>query len=118
MALRPQPYIWHPRQNNQIRHVFSNMAKIHFLNVGNGDCTIVEHDSGRNTVIDINQVEYAEEVRKNNFGNLNQKSFPTDPIQYLKKHSISDIFRFVLTRLSVSLSRNRTFHGSRRLLCF
>ena len=28
--------------------------KIHFLNVGHGDCTIIEHDSGRITMIDIN----------------------------------------------------------------
>jgi len=28
--------------------------KIHFLNVGHGDCTIIEHSSGRLTMIDIN----------------------------------------------------------------
>jgi len=30
------------------------MLRIHFLNVGHGDCTIVEHPSGRLTMIDIN----------------------------------------------------------------
>jgi beta-lactamase superfamily II metal-dependent hydrolase len=30
------------------------MLKIHFLNVGHGDCTVIEHPSGRLTVIDIN----------------------------------------------------------------
>lgn len=30
------------------------VLKIHFLNVGHGDCTIVEHPSGRITMIDIN----------------------------------------------------------------
>lgn len=30
------------------------MVKIHFLNVGHGDCTVIEHASGRVTVIDIN----------------------------------------------------------------
>lgn len=29
-------------------------VEIHFLNVGHGDCTYVEHDSGRLTMIDIN----------------------------------------------------------------
>lgn len=29
-------------------------TKIHFLNVGHGDCTIIEHASGRITMIDIN----------------------------------------------------------------
>lgn len=30
------------------------MMKIHFLNVGHGDCTIVEFPSGRLMMIDIN----------------------------------------------------------------
>ena len=30
------------------------MVKIHFLNVGHGDCTIIEHHSERVTMIDIN----------------------------------------------------------------
>jgi beta-lactamase superfamily II metal-dependent hydrolase len=30
------------------------MAAVHFLNVGAGDCTIIEHASGRLTMIDIN----------------------------------------------------------------
>lgn len=31
-----------------------NKTTIHFLNVGHGDCTIIEHPSGRLTMIDIN----------------------------------------------------------------
>ena len=30
------------------------MTRIHFLNVGHGDCTIIEHASGRITMVDIN----------------------------------------------------------------
>lgn len=30
------------------------MVKIHFLNVGHGDCTIIEHASGNITMVDIN----------------------------------------------------------------
>lgn len=30
------------------------VLKVHFLNVGHGDCTIIEHPSGKVTVIDIN----------------------------------------------------------------
>jgi len=30
------------------------MLKVHFLNVGHGDCAIIEHPSGRITMIDIN----------------------------------------------------------------
>jgi len=33
------------------------MASVHFLNVGAGDCTIIEHDSGNLTMIDINNGE-------------------------------------------------------------
>src|SRR5438552_3460135 len=32
----------------------SLMLRIHFLNVGHGDCTIIEHPSGRLSMIDIN----------------------------------------------------------------
>lgn len=40
---------------------------IHFLNVGHGDCTIIEHPSGRITMVDIN----------------NSKSLPDDDIDAL-----------------------------------
>ncbi|MHB8522741.1 MAG: ComEC/Rec2 family competence protein [Limisphaerales bacterium] len=33
------------------------MVKIHFLNVGHGDCTIIEHASGNITMIDINNAD-------------------------------------------------------------
>jgi competence protein ComEC len=35
--------------------------KIHFLNVGHGDCTIIEHPSGRLTMIDINNASQIDE---------------------------------------------------------
>jgi hypothetical protein len=31
-----------------------NIKKIHILNVGHGSCTLIEHPSGRLTMIDIN----------------------------------------------------------------
>ncbi len=36
--------------------------KLHFLNVGHGDCTIIEHDSGRITMIDINNGDDIDET--------------------------------------------------------
>jgi len=30
------------------------MLRVHFLNVGHGDCTIIEHPSGRLTMVDVN----------------------------------------------------------------
>jgi hypothetical protein len=42
-----------------------SMLRIHFLNVGHGDCTIISHPSGRLTMIDINNCQdYDEESFK------------------------------------------------------
>ncbi|MDP3935492.1 MAG: hypothetical protein Q8Q56_00640 [Alphaproteobacteria bacterium] len=35
-----------------------NILRIHFLDVGHGDSTIIEHPSGRITVIDLNETNY------------------------------------------------------------
>ena len=45
------------------------MLRVHFLNVGHGDCTLIEHPSGRLTMIDINNsqdydVETKQEVKE------------------------------------------------------
>jgi competence protein ComEC len=49
------------------------MLRVHFLNVGHGDCTIIEHPSGRLTMVDVNNCqeydsgsfqEYAQERRR------------------------------------------------------
>ena len=29
------------------------MSRVHFLNVDEGDCSWIEHDSGSNTIVDI-----------------------------------------------------------------
>src|ERR1043165_1279556 len=43
------------------------MLKVHFLNVGHGDCTIIEHPSGRLTMIDINNSQNSDQ---DTFGEL------------------------------------------------
>lgn len=92
------------------------MAKIHFLNVLDGDCNIIQHDSGRVSVIDVSNAYNADDtdeekavkeikekfVKKTNFVpdgkiNYNQKENPDNPIQYLQKLNIKDIFRFIIT---------------------
>jgi competence protein ComEC len=93
------------------------MSTIHFLNVLEGDCNIIQHDSGRITVIDIsnasNAIETPEEARARNSierkemisrtqvpnGKIDykQKHIPDNPIQYLKKLGVTSIFRFVIT---------------------
>jgi competence protein ComEC len=92
------------------------MAKIHFLNVLDGDCSIIQHDTGRTTMIDVsnaynatdtNEEKAAKEiknkvVKKTNFvpdGKINyqQKEHPDNPIDYLTKLKVENIFRFIIT---------------------
>ncbi len=83
------------------------MAKIHFLNVDEGDCSIIEHDNGKVTMIDICCGNVEEKVSVTNIfsadpvnrcrGNYNQKAYPTNPVEYLKKHNVRSIFRYIQT---------------------
>lgn len=88
------------------------MAIVHFLNVGSGDCSIIQHDSGRVSVIDIcNGGRLAFEkmleayVRKAvppptslGSGDFRMRETPTDPIDYLERIGVTEsVFRFILT---------------------
>lgn len=103
------------------------MLKIHFLNVGHGDCVIVEFPSGRTTMVDINnasELEYdtIEEIFESNainesvfqnemykykfglisFGQLMEAAGYTikltNPIEYFENNiEKSNIFRFIST---------------------
>ena len=86
------------------------MASIHFLNVKEGDCSIIQHENGHVTMIDVSnafipQVEDAEsaEVIEKAFavealkGNYNQKANPTNPIEYLNTIGVTEIFRYIQT---------------------
>lgn len=97
------------------------MLKIHFLNVGHGDCTIIEFPSGRTTIVDINNSKIVDEETKSEIASLNpfgyeilkslgnegnillEKSVadfvaPVDPVEYMENHlPHSSIFRFILT---------------------
>ncbi len=62
------------------------MLKLHFLNVGKGNCTIIEHPTERISMIDIN-----------NFQKEDDETL-TDPIKYFKDNfPTSAIHRFILT---------------------
>jgi len=76
-----------------------NMGVIHFLNVKEGDCTWIKHDSGRNTVIDVSNGNAIIKETEMAFasGNHNQKNHPVNPVEYLKGFDVKSIFRFVLT---------------------
>jgi beta-lactamase superfamily II metal-dependent hydrolase len=87
------------------------MSKVHFLNVKNGDCSIIEHNSGRVSVIDVSNAKErtaAEKILESYLtkisaadsgvmGNFNQRSYPTNPIAYLEDRGINSVFRFIVT---------------------
>lgn len=86
------------------------MARIHFLNVEEGDCSIIQHDNGHVTMIDVCSAKDSAEVIKEEEkvfdtsesfsspkGNFQQKSHSENPVAYLKKNGISSIFRYIQT---------------------
>ena len=81
------------------------MSTIHFLNVKNGDCSIIQHNSGHVSVIDVcNASRHSERVEdfslhdSTTSGNYHQKGHPTNPIAYLKQVVKTDsIFRYIQT---------------------
>jgi beta-lactamase superfamily II metal-dependent hydrolase len=86
------------------------MARVHFLNVRNGDCSIIEHYSGRVTMIDICAGNTDEAVKKAEAdileafepssqasGNYGMRRRPTNPLAYMERHGIKSPFRFILT---------------------
>jgi len=99
------------------------MVKVHFLNVGHGDCMIIEHNSGRITMIDVNngqdldrttaeelypsfgllaeRIEIDELIGRNKYQILAERGYDialTNPIEYLKDHYPgADLFRYIQT---------------------
>lgn len=84
------------------------MPTVHFLNVGKGDCSIIQHGSGRVSVIDIcNGKKSADRLLKALIekrapfggvsGDYGMRHSPTDPIEYLSNLRVSHVFRFILT---------------------
>jgi competence protein ComEC len=109
------------------------MSTIHFLNVYEGDCNVIQHDSGRISVIDVsnadNNIDTPAEkamkesqaraqIRTRNYvpegkRNYGQKHLPDNPISYLKKLGINNVFRFVVTHPDMDhLDGIRDFFGS------
>jgi competence protein ComEC len=86
-----------------------NMGILHYLNVLEGDCSIIQHPSGHYTIIDVNNagldkkaemellLKKALAERAGVLGNFNQKEYPVNPISYLQSFGVNSIFRFILT---------------------
>ena len=84
------------------------MATIHFLNVKDGDCSLIKHNSGHVTVIDVCKAKPSEPIvevmsaqlaktERGVMGNFQQKKYPVNPISYMHDHGISNIFRYIQT---------------------
>jgi beta-lactamase superfamily II metal-dependent hydrolase len=87
------------------------MPRVHFLNVRNGACSIIQHGSGRVSVIDVNcafipaitmaTAYVAEQYQRKSWepvsGNYGQKEDEDNPVEDLRKLKVSRIFRFILT---------------------
>jgi len=75
--------------------------RLHFLNVKNGDCNILEHSSGNTTVVDISNGQECEPIsiatEAKVLGNFHQKENPENPICYLNDLGKTSIKRFILT---------------------
>lgn len=88
----------------------NNMAKIHFLNVKDGDCSIIQHENGDVTMIDVCCADASEErdIQKalsanesltgiHVKGNFRQKEHPENPLAYLQSLGVKTIFRYIQT---------------------
>jgi len=70
---------------------------IHFLNVGHGDCTIIEHESKNVTVIDIHNGNDLDPMSRQELQGIKGYDIPlTNPVEYLRtKFPGRSIFRYV-----------------------
>lgn len=97
------------------------MATIHFLNVDEGDCSIIQHEDDKVTMIDVccaHQHAIVEKAFTGNVlqpirGNFRQKDNPENPLSYLQMLGVKSIFRYIQTHPDMdhmdglnSISRN------------
>jgi competence protein ComEC len=86
------------------------MGTVHFLNVGKGDCTLIQHNTGHNSLIDIckgnheapekSALEMFMEMWEETHsvpGDFGMSKKPTNPVKYLQSLGIKSLFRFILT---------------------
>lgn len=71
---------------------------LHFINVGKGNCTIIDFPSGRLSVIDIDDSRTLSETQRRQML-LEKKASLTNPIDYILSNfeDREEIFRFILT---------------------
>src|SRR5690606_30242447 len=77
------------------------MSTAHFWNINPGACAVIEHNSGRCSVIDI-CCGYTEEDRTLKMymerqRNFRRADYPTNPLDYIERLGERSIFRFITT---------------------
>lgn len=87
------------------------MPIVHFLNVKEGDCSIIQHGSRRISVTDVYNARNPNESttalekafwtlrmeKAAGSGNFNQKAYSVNPIEYMRDFGYQGVFRFILT---------------------
>jgi len=84
------------------------VATIHYLNVKEGDCSVILHNSGHATVVDVCNAKSPELIAeavvaalaktdRGISGNFQQKKYPVNPVSYLREQGIGSIFRYIQT---------------------
>ena len=87
------------------------MPRVHFVNVAPGDCTIIQHVSKRVTVMDIcdgnmksaaleesKEMAYVYKIAAERVnGNFRMCESRTNPLDYMEKIGVKNVFRFVLS---------------------
>lgn len=69
------------------------MSTVHFLDVEPGDCSIIQHQSGWTTMIDVCSAHSTLRVGFN----LNSYKSPVNPVQYLRDLGVSRLDRLIVT---------------------
>lgn len=81
--------------------------RLHFLNVNQGDCTIIQHGNGRVTMVDVCNASSTKSLKaifENEIvkaaglaGDYQQRNSPVNPLKYLHDLGVETIFRFIVT---------------------
>jgi hypothetical protein len=86
------------------------MAIVHFLNVLEGDCNIIQHDSGRLTMIDIsnayNDIDTEEEKKSKASEEREERrqrtQVPSDKVDYKQKQTPDNPIVYLNKKIEVS----------------
>lgn len=91
----------------------------HFLNVGKGNCTIIEFPSGRLSMIDIDDSRTLSQMEKFAM-ELEKKASLTNPLDYItSKFPNKEIFRFILTHPDMDhMSGIKSLFNKKQILNF